>query len=187
MLRWLVFVVLLTIIFGTLYVSIQQVLRQSANDPQIALSEDLAQNRSQRSDGSTLELGGPTVDIRSSLQPFIMEFNDKGVLQQTNLNLEEFYRDTKQIVTVPPGVFEYTRNHKQDRFTWQPFSNVRIATVVTYFKGKSSGFVLVGRSLREVEAREENMMKLVGLGWAGAVSVLTLFSFLQNAKQFRKK
>jgi hypothetical protein len=62
-------------------------------------------------------------------------------------------------------IIAYVRSHNQTRITWQPKEDVRSAVVITKFDGKSKGFVLVGRSLREVEEREENLSKMVGLGW----------------------
>ena len=42
---------------------------------------------------------------------------------------------------------------------------MRSAVVVTQFKGVNSGFVLVGRSLREAERLEDNMMGLFIFSW----------------------
>ncbi|HEX7593426.1 MAG TPA: hypothetical protein VF429_04570, partial [Anaerolineae bacterium] len=50
---------------------------------------------------------------------------------------------------------------------------VRSATIVTRFTSTQSGFVMAGRSLREVESRDSNLELLIGLGWLG-----TLFASL---------
>ncbi len=47
--------------------------------------------------------------------------------------------------------------------TWQPERRVRIATVVVRYEGRESGFVLAGRSLREVEERVRRIGTLTGL------------------------
>jgi len=67
---------------------------------------------------------------------------------------------------IPTGVFASTQNSGETRFTWQPRTGVRSAVVVDYYKGASSGFVLVGRSIREVENREDNLELIVFLAWA---------------------
>ena len=38
----------------------------------------------------------------------------------------------------------------EDRLTWQPEPGVRSATVVVHYQGAQAGFVMAGRSLREV-------------------------------------
>ena len=71
-----------------------------------------------------------------------------------------------------------TQSHIR-RLTWQPTPDVRIAAVTVYFSDSDqsiattssssvklrSGFVLVGRSLREVEARERQLGFIMGVGW----------------------
>jgi hypothetical protein len=67
------------------------------------------------------------------------------------------------------GVFDYTRAHGQDRITWQPRSGVRSAAIVARYGGAHPGFVLAGRSLREVEAREDRLTLMVGIAWAATL------------------
>ena len=57
----------------------------------------------------------------------------------------------------------------EDRVTWQPQGNVRIALVVTKVTGVQSGFIAAGRSLREVEKREDQLTKEVLGAWLIAV------------------
>ncbi len=68
-----------------------------------------------------------------------------------------------------------------DRITWQPKGSVRIAAVVKHFSADnsadqtgSSGFVVVGRNMREVEDRENRMLILVG----AATVALLIISFI---------
>jgi hypothetical protein len=80
------------------------------------------------------------------------------------------------------GVFDYVRQHDQDRITWQPEPGVRIATVVAGYTGSQSGFVLAGRSLREVEKRESQAEMEAGVVWIvtlfGSLVVVTADEFL---------
>jgi hypothetical protein len=55
-----------------------------------------------------------------------------------------------QIPSLPAGVLDYVRENSEDRVTWQPEAGVRIAAVIVRFEGVESGFVLAGRSLREL-------------------------------------
>src|SRR5205814_1415818 len=138
-----------------IYVCGQQILRQSANDPQIQMAEDSAEFLKNNIGNIGSEMGGPIVDLRTSLQTFYMDFDDQGILIRTNLNLEQISHENNTQVTIPKGVLEYARKHGQDALTWQPLPEVRIAAVVVHYSGKNSGFILVGRSLREVEERTE--------------------------------
>lgn len=175
---WISLAVVITALCGLIYLAVQQDIRQSANDPQIQISEDIADSLTA---GKKLEeiLPSLDIDISKSLSPFIIIFNDTGKPITSNAQL------SGRIPTPPPGVFSYTKKHGQDRFTWEPKTGVRIAAVVTSFK-QGSGFVLVGRSLREVEKREDRLFKHVGLAWGislAATFITTMFFAFFNKKK----
>lgn len=148
-----------------IYLNLQQNLRISGNDPQIQMAQDSAARLS--------EGGGPskivpveTVEISKSLAPFIAVFDDSGKIIKSNAKL-----DGKDI-SIPLGVFEYTKKNTEDRITWQPRVGVRSAIVVTRFQtAKNSGFVVSGRSLKEIEVRENDLLTRILLGW-----LVTLFA-----------
>lgn len=155
---WLPIAILATAIAWLPYAIGQQVLRQSANDPQIQMAQDAA---AKLEDGQQIQQVVPAekVNIAKSLAPYIIIFdaNGKPVASSAQLN--------GQTPTIPAGVFDDVRQTGEDRITWQPQPDVRSAIVVTQFKGPTSGFVLVGRSLREVEQRENGIMLLSLLAW----------------------
>jgi hypothetical protein len=102
---------------------------------------------------------GKTIDIAHSYSPFITIFNTAGTIIASNAILNDS-------TTVPPsGVFAYALANRQDRVTWQPQRNVRIATVILPFHGTQSGFVLVGRNLAEIEHRSRELLKLTCVVW----------------------
>ncbi|MGD0610771.1 MAG: hypothetical protein ABSB41_04595 [Anaerolineales bacterium] len=129
------------------YLSVQQSLRQGANDPQIQMVEDAAGNLKA---GASLESVVPStnVEIANSLAPFIMVFDNAGNVLASSATLHG------AVPSFPTGVLDYTRQNGEDRVTWQPEAGVRMATVIV---GTGNGFVLAGRSLREVEVRESNV------------------------------
>jgi hypothetical protein len=151
---------LVSVVFLTIYVAVQQNYRQSANDPQIQMAEDAV---------ASLDNGGAfqsvilpmRVDIATSLSVFTTVFNDAGQPIGSSGYLQG------GMPTLPPGVFDYVRSKGESRFTWQPEKGVRDAVVVTKYSG---GFVMVGRSIREVEKREEALFSEVFAGWI--VSIL---------------
>jgi hypothetical protein len=119
--------------------------------------------------GDRVESVLPTtqVDLEQSIAPFITVFDDTGTPLASSGLLHG------QMPAIPAGVFDYVRQHGEDRITWQPEPGVRQAIVVVSYTGDHSGFVVAGRSLREVERREDQ-----ALMEAGAAGTVTLFASL---------
>lgn len=167
----LMLLALATFIAGTGYVISQQVLRMSANDPQIQLAEDGAQ-RIAAGEDSTRVVPAGTVDISASLTPFVIVFDDSGKVLASSARLDG------ATPAPPKGVLDFVRSHGEERVTWQPRRGVRLAAVVTR---AANGFVLAGRNLREVEIREALVFKLAALGWLFANIALAAIWLLAQA------
>jgi hypothetical protein len=155
----------------------QQVLRQGANDPQIQMATDLAARLHQVGvlDGlrqGTLTSNGGVVDMDRSLAPFMIVYNDEGQPLGSNAQLNG------QTPTPPAGVFENVRKKGEARISWQPMwgreHGVRIAAVLERVDGPQPGFVLAGRNMREVEAREAQVGQLALLTWIGMMGVIVV-------------
>ena len=161
---------ILTIFFLTIYTASQQVLRQSGYDPQIQMAEDTATALSGgfAVPADFMPASRQPFDMSQSIAPFTMIFDENGTLLESSANL------AGKIVLPPAGTFDYTKTHSEDRFTWQPQAGARFAVILKYYGGARPGFVLVGRSLREVEIRTENLLKIVGLAWFASVVILIL-------------
>ncbi len=144
---WLPLGFAVTMLCGLVYVAVQQSLRQGGNDPQIQMAEDLAA-RASRGEALSSLVPVEHIDLGSSLAPFVIIYDEQGKVVAGSGELEG------KLPQVPWGVLQYTKAHGENRLTWQPRSGVRIATVTAYFNAPTqSGYVLVGRSLREVERR----------------------------------
>lgn len=158
-----------TILAVALYVIPQQVLRQGANDPQIQLAGDLAA-RLENGAAPTSAVAPGVVDMARSLTPFAIVYDDAGrpLVSQAILN--------GRVPAPPGGVFDYVRQHGEARISWQPLRegkhSVRIAAVVQRVGGAHPGFVLAGRSLREVEAREQQVLDMAGMAWLGMLAMI---------------
>ena len=164
-----------------LYVIPLNVLRSGLNDPQIQIAGDLAAKLEHLGLEDGLRQGalpasgnGGNIDMAQSLAPFVIVYDDQGrpLASQAVLN---------GAVPVPPaGVFDYVRQHGEERVSWQPVrgsqteSGVRIAAVVERVSGAHPGFVLAGRNMREVEARIANVQTLAGLTWLGMLAVIAI-------------
>src|SRR5256885_5063448 len=113
----LLIVVLVT--FGTIYATVQQAQRGSANDPQIQLAEDTA--ASLRKGGIPRQLAQDTVDISASLAPFVIIYSQSGAVLAGNGQLNG------SVPQVPLGVLRAAKGREYHAVTWQPVANVRIA------------------------------------------------------------
>lgn len=61
--------------------------------------------------------------------------------------------------------------------SWQPVKEVRVASVVVKYK---NGFVLVARSLKEIELREDLTLKFAVIAWILGIGVTSLAFFLSG-------
>jgi hypothetical protein len=162
--QWLPLAAVTTLLCGQVYLSVQQTLRWGANDPQIQMAEDAA---------TALAAGGSPqsmvpfsqVEISSSLAPFMVIYSDAGQPLASSGLLNG------AVPNLPAGVLDYTRQNNEDRISWQPEAGVRVAAVVAAYGGKQPGFVLAGRSLREVEKRESQLEQITGIAWMVTLAV----------------
>jgi hypothetical protein len=154
---------LVTIILLTVYTAVQQSYRLSANDPQI----QIAQNAVGVLNGGMVPqlLGSDRVNMRTSLAPFLMVFDQQGKVVGSSATLDD------AVPSLPNGVLKEVSKKGEDRITWQPVAGVRIAAVIMKY---NSGYVLSGRSLQEVERRETQLLLMIFAAWT--VSVVVIYS-----------
>lgn len=168
---WLPFAIIIVIFSGLAYAAVQQSYRQSANDPQIQIAEDLATAiaQGQAQPGQIAPAQG-TTEIAGTLSPFVLIYNATSTLIGSSALL-----DGKN-PSFPTSVFDYVRAHGEWRQTWQPANGVREAVVVVPYSGGSSGFLVVGRSLKEIEIRENQTEFLSAM--AGLIALVLTFIVL---------
>ena len=160
LLSWLPFGVTITLLCGIVYVSVQQGYRSTANDPQIQMTEDLSALLTSGASAQDLLSGFPRVEMSVSLAPFIQVYDQDKKLLFSNGFLG------KESPTPPAGVLDFAKSHGTNRLTWMPRPDTRSATVIKYYKGQAhEGFVLAGRSLREIEIRVKNLTTGLVIGW----------------------
>ncbi len=155
---WIPLAVVITLLVGLIYVTAQQVLRMTVNDPQIQVAEDTAIALSNGQSVNSV-LPSSKIDIAKSVALYVAVFDDSGKAIASSGTLRN------ELPILPAGVFDYVRRSGEDRITWQPELGVRDAIVVTRYNGASSGFVMAGRSMRESEARTSQLELLLGAGW----------------------
>ncbi len=166
---WVPSLIVSGIIMGTGYAVAQQIIRQSADDPQIQIARDAAYELGQDK-AYSIPSDYARVDIDVSLAPFTIVFDDTGDIQSTT-----GYIDRR--TPVPPlSVFDRAREDGEYRFSWEPAPGVRVAAVMVRFDARDSGFVLAGRSLREAENRVNDIATLVMIAWVVLSAVLLIIT-----------
>ncbi|HTX86822.1 MAG TPA: hypothetical protein VMC41_02005 [Candidatus Nanoarchaeia archaeon] len=173
--------VILALVFGFVYSVSQQVLRQSANDPQIQIAEDSAAALNAGDQPRFLKNNVyGMIDSSKSLAPFLINFDAAGKPVDSTAALNG------QTPIPPAGVFAYAKAHGQNRVTWQTPDGTRLAAVIVYYSGNGGGYALAGRSLLEVEKRESNLEFLTFWAWLFSVLVLAALIFASE-KMFASK
>jgi hypothetical protein len=155
------FAVIITCAFGLIALEVQQNYRQSANDPQIQMAEDVANAVNSGQNSADIVSSDQKINLSDSLAPFIIFYN-------SNQKPIEGSGYLDNVLPGPPsGTFNVAKNStdNEDRFTWQPNNTVRIAAVLVSIDNGNKGYVLAGRSLKEVEIREDNLNETVLLAW----------------------
>lgn len=170
---WALSCFLITLFSGLVYASSQQVLRQSANDPQIQIAQDVVSSLMAGADPR--QLSPNKLDIRTSLSPFVIIYDNNGKAVAASGQL-----DNKTPIP-PAGVFEFAKKHGENRFTWQPNKQVRDAVVIVKY---DKGFVLAGRSMREIEIREDRELKFSAIAWILGIGATTIVFLLTNSGLF---
>jgi hypothetical protein len=183
-LYWLPFAFIITFFSVLIYIVVQQNIRLTANDPQIQMAEDLAVFYSKQKNLPLAASPNPLkIEITKSLATFIIIYKEDGkIFSSTGVV-------NGKLPELPKGVLDYSRTHDENRLTWEPQPNTRIAAVIHSYKNeKGNGFILVGRSLREVEKREDQLYGTCLTIWLlslfGVASVL-IFTKLVKQKLFR--
>ncbi len=152
---WLPFAVVITAFCALAYATVQQSLRQNANDPQIQMAEDIAYALN---NGATADsvISKQSVEMSRSLAPFMDIYDSSGKPLAGSGTLDG------QLPDYPTGALDSAKASGENRVTWQPNADVRIASVVVPYE---NGFVMAGRNMREVEQRESQTEIFAGLAW----------------------
>lgn len=169
----LILAIIITAFCAFIFFTLQQNYRLSANDPQIHISEYTANMLSQGGDIKTI-MPPEQPDISRSLATFVIAYDKDGNPTASSAKLDG------KIPVLPKGVLDEALNKGQNRVTWEPKEGVRIAAVVTSYNG---GYVLAGRSLREVDARIKILVKQVISAWVVIIGTAFLGTWFITAKK----
>jgi hypothetical protein len=185
----------LCVVCLVVYAAAQQDIRHAANDPQIELAESAArQLEGGAPPQSVLPLD--SVDPSKSLAPFTIVYDSSGGVRSSSVSLHgqtpalpsrllkglDGKRQQAGIFALPAwiatallrgkahGLLGSMQRPGERRFTWQPEPEVRLASVLVEYDGANPGFVLAGRSLREVERLENHILFICAAGLAAGLA-----------------
>lgn len=177
---WLPLALSITLLSGLLYVAVQQVYRQDANDPQVQVAEDVAKILEGGEDPTALSEQSQT-DLRQSLAMFILVYDKDGKPVAGNGQLDGKQPD------FPKSALDAAKD-KQNRLSWQPTNDLRFAAVIQSYGGQTPGFVVAARSMRDIEKRIKTMTEMIAIGWAVTlVASFILAMLLMNWEQVRHR
>jgi len=157
--------VIVTILSGLIYVSVQQSHRSGANDPQLQIARDIRE-RLRNNQSIDQLMDGDTIEISKSLAVFKVLYDMNGEpIQSTGLL-------NGKPPKIPKGVFDFARKNAEDVLTWQPRKDIRMAMVIESVQSPLITFVVAGRSLNEVEKRISNLITMIFIGWIACLGVI---------------
>lgn len=134
--------IIITGILLLIYASVQQVYRSSANDPQIQIARDASVDiREGKSINKYFSFD--TVNLTQRLATFIELFDKHGKpLKSTGLL-------NGSLPQLPAGIFEFTKQNKEDILTWQPQPGVRMAMVCELIEPRVKVMLLLADRLKK--------------------------------------
>ncbi|HEV7166764.1 MAG TPA: hypothetical protein VGN49_02230 [Micrococcaceae bacterium] len=161
---WMVGLVVVTLLFGSVYASLQQLGRQADDDVPAAL----ALSRLNSPDPQVLA-GAIPVDLAQGPGTFVNVYHGDGTPIVGTGTL------AGSVPRLPDGVIDSALRTGQDRATWQPQPGVRYAVVARAARaagdtGDTGDTVVVaGQNLQPSESRDRLVQLFLGLGWLGSV------------------
>jgi hypothetical protein len=155
--RWLAAAIIITLIFGSAYVTLQQIGRHLANAaPAAAAAVQVQQMGSET-------LTGPRLELTPDSGVVVMVFGEDNQPSSTTVTLHG------ELPILPAGVLETARTSGSDFVTWQPEPGLRMAVVARQAAGS---VVVAGQSLTPFEDIDRMSLFFLAAGWLGSVVVL---------------
>ncbi|GAC1417496.1 MAG: hypothetical protein NVS9B7_16320 [Flavisolibacter sp.] len=153
-----------TIILGLIYLSVQQVYRNSANDPQVQLAHEIGDRLNHAK--SLDKYFNDTTDLMETKSVFLEIYNAQGHPLLSNALLNGRFPE------LPMGVLNFVKQKGEDWVTWQPNRKLRLAMVIVSSTVSPHLIVAVGRTLQETENRVSALTHLVVIGWILCLVIL---------------
>lgn len=158
---------IVTFVFGTMYVLVQQQARQQANDMPELLATQAAKQLDAGMGLQSINMGA--TDVANHPVPFVVVYDKKGkaVAGSGYLN--------KKLAMMPTGVVNHATPGSSHAVTWAPREDIRLASVTVAAKDY---YVVGGQSLQATESRAERLLGLTALGYGLSVATIVVGAVL---------
>jgi len=169
--NWLGYAAVVTLLCLLVYIIAQQNFRQAANEPQYQLAQDAVNDLNKGTDPKLLT-GTQSLDIASTLSPYVLIYDSNGNAVGNNIMLDG------RIPKPPDGALNKASSNGINTVTWQPRPGVREATVMMATR---KGYIVVaGRSLQTTESQIATLGGQVLFGWIASLAAMLIVVFLQE-------
>jgi hypothetical protein len=165
--HWTPLALSIFLLSGLIYVTVQQDLRLGANELPVQMAEDAAHALAGGASPDSV-LPANKVDIAQSLAPFLSVHQANGKALASNGQLHG------ALPNLPAGVFASASANGENRVTWQPEPEVRMAAVIVYTGSKAAPYVVAGRSLRAAE----NRVNLLGMQVVAGLAITLIATLI---------
>lgn len=175
---WLAIVGASTLVLGAAYAMVQQSTRLAADNLPLTTAESVRYSLVRGAEPKDVI---PTVktDLSSDSSAFVI------ITDSTRHILASSTMLSGKTPLPPSGVFEYTKTHGTDHFTWEPAPGVRLATrVLSYSSSLGGGFIIAGQSLKQTEDRINTYTALAVAAWVAVVGWVSLILILPTRKRY---
>lgn len=153
------------------FVLAQQVVRLGANALPATTAAQVSQSVQAGADPSAAA-GPPVPSFGEGSGATVIVYDVS--LRPIGTNIKGFTDEPSELKYMPPkGTFNYDTSKSVDhRFTWQPTSNLRLATVLV--RAGDKGYVVAAQNLHEAEKLENTLAALALAGEAGVLLVAVI-------------
>jgi len=166
--------VAVTLLCALMYLGFQQMYRANLNDPQIQIASDVRSALNAGAEPKNIITPGNQINVANSLATFVIIYGKDKKPVAASGHIKD------KIPSLPDGVFSNVDKNKEVRITWEPQKDVRIAAVV---EKSNNNYVLVGRSMKEVENRIGIMGMQILIAWAAILILVYGSVLLVNQKR----
>lgn len=174
---WLAIVGTATILLITAYTLAQQSTRLAANDLPLSTAQTIKHGLASGAQPSDV-IPAIKTDLRTDSTVFVTITDGSEHILASSATLDG------QPSLPPAGTFAFAKDHGSDHFTWQPKTNVRLATfILRYGTAPNDGFIITGQSLTQVEDRIGTYGWLALAAWLAVLAWSSLILLLPSAKK----
>lgn len=170
-------VLLITIVFASMYGLVQQQGRLMANDMPQLLATQAAKQLDAGFGLTSIQMGA--TDLANNPVPFVIVYDKKGKPVAGSGYLD------KKLAVMPAGVVNHAKPGEPHAVTWAPRPGVRIASVTVAAKDY---YVVGGQSLKMTEKHAKRLSLLTVLGYAASLFVILAVHFCRSRRcSFERK